>query len=289
MNYLNQHVPILVIVLIFFSLTSVYGQFQERALTREAAAELQTDSYFSKPLQLIDMPTGSILRGGDIGASLELYELGGMLGRLSVGISQKIMFGVSFGGLHIIGADQVVWNPSPAVHFAYRLVDESLNSPSMVIGFDSQGFGPYWKKEGGIPGITAENTPSAFSNRYTIKSRGFYFVTSKNYQTVVKTGLHGGINYSLENKDGEKGPDVFCGFDFRLGRDLAICCEYDFALNDGKVRGVNNGKGYLNAGFRWAFSESMYLEFDGKDFLAKKSAKNDFSRIIKIVYHGSAL
>jgi len=245
---------------------------------------LTTDNYFAKPVQLVDQPTASILKSGDVRTSLRLYENGGALGRLSVGISKRFNFGISYGGLHIIGRETVVWNKIPGVNFQYRLVEENLKMPAVVLGFDSQGYGPYWSNKNDSSAVH-DNVP--FESRYSTKSKGFFVVVSKSYHSVILSGLHAGLNYSLEHSDGDKDPNVFLGIDVQISRDLAVMGEFDFAMNDDSVRGVNNGKGLLSAGIRWAFSNNFYLEFDVKDLLSEKTNVGGIHRILKIVYHGS--
>ena len=277
------------LVILFVVTNAAFGQFQERSLTQDQAVlAFNKDSYFSKPLYLIDMPTASILRGGDIRTSLRLYERGGMLGRLSVGISSRMMFGVSFGGLNIIGAEDVEWNKTAGINFSYRLLEETLSIPALVLGVDTQGYGPYWEKiedDGDQTGADGD-AEQKMSERYTNKSKGFYAVVSKGYTSWLKTSLHAGANLSLEQSDGDKDPDLFLGLDLLLSRDVAFYCEYDFAINDDQVRGVNNGKGLLNAGLRWAFSESVYIEFNVKDLIAEKTSDGNSSRVMRIAYHG---
>ncbi len=250
-----------------------------------------SDIYFSKPLQLIDLPTASILQSGDIRASIRLFEQGGALGRLSVGVSKRIMFGVSYGGLEVLGeSDKIDWYNNPGVHFCYRLIEETRQHtiPAVVIGFDSQGYGQYLPKSSN----DAAQDSSLFYDRYKYKSRGFYLVASKSLSWIWDVGIHAGINMSLENDDDDKDPDIFMGMNVILTRDLSVFSEYDFASNDDEKRGKNNAKGYLNAGVRWAFSGKMFLEFAFKNLLADDDPYHpggQKSRIIKFVYCDSIL
>lgn len=267
-----------------------WGQFEKRSLAQRGSASVaEQESYFTKPVHLIDLPTASILRGGDLKGSLRLYEEGGVLTRLSVGISRKIMFGISFGGDHIIGGEDVRWNEMPGVHLVYRVIDENMVLPSIVIGLDTQGYGKYWRKEDyQVAGLDSSITidPTEYRlDRYSVKSRGFYVVASKGYESWWKVGLHGGMSYSMERSDNDKDPTLFVGMDMQLSRDISFVFEYDFALNDDKIREANNGKGYFNTSFRWAFQNNMYLEFAAKNLLANKNDDHNFIRILRIVYH----
>ncbi len=278
----------IIYVLLAFLTSAAFGQFDDRSLlSNQRLPGINPDSYLSKPVQMIDMPTASILRGGDIKTSIRLFEQGGAIGRLSVGISNRMMFGVSFGGVNIIGDQIVKWNDNPGIHFMYRLMEETLAMPALVLGFDSQGYGPFWK---GVPSQTfpEEGDPALISDRYANKSRGVFAVASKGYNSLIKFGMHGGINYSLEDGDGDKDPNLFLAIDALISRDIALLFEYDFATNDDEVRGANNNTGYFNAGVRWAFTDYMFIEFDFKNLLVKDNETNvEPKRILKFVYYGT--
>ncbi len=267
--------------------TPLWGQISRRTLSKrpQSVAE-EAPSYFTKPVDLVDLPTASILSPGDLNASLRLYEQGGLLARLSVGISRKLMFGASYGGDYIIGGETVKWNEQPGVHIAYRAIEENLVMPAIVIGFDSQGYGRYGRKSDYPDAAPDEVTPSThLLDRYSVKSRGLYVAASKGYESLWKVGLHVGANRSLEDADGDKDYNLFLGIDMQLTRDLSMVWEYDFALNDDKIKSANNAKGYLNGAMRWAFQPNMFLEFTAKNILADEQGHRDFMRIMRIVYY----
>jgi len=266
----NKPVTILEFVFVLLILSGPVSKAPAQTTERGAL----TESYFTKPVQLIDLPTASILRGGQLRSSLRLFEQGGLMGRLSVGLSNRMMFGLSYAALHVIGSGKVDWHQTPGVHFVYRLVEENLNLPALVLGFDSQGFGPVIYTESGE------------SERYANKSRGFYAVVSKNYSSVVDVGLHAGANYSLEK--GDHDPNIFMGTDLAVSRDVGLQIEYDFAINDDVRPDRESGKGFLNAGVRWAFSNNFYLQFDFKNLL-DASSDEGIRRIFRVVYHGTVL
>jgi hypothetical protein len=282
-------------LVLFFSPSAFsQQQYNDRTLSQPSkVTDYKDDSYFSKPVYLIDLPTASILRGGDLRTSLRLYEEGGALSYLSVGISNRMMFGVSYGGLNVLGGENIDWNRYPGVHIAYRLVEESLDMPALTIGYDWQGYGPYWELDDYDDATQAAiNDSSALRedylvDRYSIKSRGFYAVVSKGYTSILKVGLHAGINLSLEDSDGNNNPTLFMASDILLSRELAFIAEYDFAVNDNAKHGLNDGQGFLNVGLKWAFSHQMSLEFDIKNLLGKENNKPNVRRIIKLVFHGS--
>ncbi|MBN1466009.1 hypothetical protein JXA02_09620, partial [candidate division KSB1 bacterium] len=279
----------------YFIMASANGQPQFSDRTYGSGnVVIEEESYFTKPIQIIDMPTASILRGGSFRAGVRIYEQGGLLASLSAGVSNKVMFGVSFGGLDIIGdAQKITWNPMPGVHFIYRVTEESMKLPAIVLGFDSQGYGPHYPTSSSFPppDTTCDCAPPAtpdppyhkdMFDRYQFKSRGFYCVVSKGYATFVNAGLHAGISYSLDKGEGEETtPTIFMAGDFHVVSDLAFLVEYDFALNDSKIY----SRGILNVGVRWAFGRNMFFDFDLQNSLGTADGgKTDVRRIIKLTY-----
>lgn len=228
-----------------------------------------------RPIQLIDMPTANILTeelGPDIDPkkffhiTLRVYNLGGMIGGISVGITRHLMFGVTYGGQNIIGEGDVAWNPAPGIHVRYKIWAETYPYPTIAFGFDSQGFGGY----------------IAELNRYVTKSQGVYVVASSNFaKYVFNSGLHGGINYNTESKGGDRDLNIFLGAHLILEEELSLVWEYDFATNDNDETSLGAGKGYMNAGVRWMFAKSMILEFSAKNLL--KNRKNLSGQVIPYV------
>ncbi len=238
----------------------------------------QTETFATKstPINLIDTPTGNFIDRKNFQLKLRVYNAGGMLTGLTVGLTQKLMFGVTYGGQNIIGQGKVLWNEAPGVNIRYRIRFERVNFPAMCIGFDSQGYGTYY------PDL----------NRYQIKSKGFYVVMSKNYFILKDFGVHGGINYSGENKGAEKDLNFFCGAHLMLDPELTLLWEYDFGINDNDSNSLGTGKGYMNAALRWFFSERLLLEFSVKN-LTKNNRTIDgeaiphSNRELKIIYFQS--
>jgi hypothetical protein len=155
----------------------------------------------------------------------------------------------------------------PGINVKFRLFDETMAMPAIALGFDSQG------KESYIDS----------TDRFTIKSRGFFAAASKNYSFAGNLSFHGGMNYSLETKDGDKDMDFFVGAEKSLGSDISLLCEYDFGLND-NIGVVGKGKGYLNAGMRWSWGNGFTLGFDLKNLVKNQDQVTVGNRTIKVEY-----
>lgn len=229
----------------------------------------QVPAYPQPPI-LINTPTAGALDRGSYSTELRMMPEGGVLAGVSIGLTNRFMLGVSYGGTHIIGQDSIEWNPQPGVQVKYRLIEETYKLPAVAIGFNSQGYHRYIKS----------------LERYALKSSGFYAVASKNYQFLGNLGLHFGINYSLENKDGDDDPNLFAGIDKDINEEISLMVEYDTALNDNKKgdTAISRRRGYLNAALRWTFAQKFHIEFDMNNLLKNNQQVDHISREIKIVY-----
>ncbi len=216
---------------------------------------------------LIDLPTAGTLERGSFAINLRMFNNGGLLSGVTVGISPRFMFGISYGGEKIIGTGGVNLNPQPGIQARFRVIDENMVMPAITLGFNSQGYGAY----------------SDSSKRYINKSRGLFAVASKNYAFFYNLGIHGGINYSLEKEDNDEGLNVFFGVDISFNREIRIIMEYDLARNDNSDEThFGSGDGYLNAGVQWTFSDRLFLQFNLKNLV--KNGTNDVTREFKIGY-----
>ncbi len=221
-----------------------------------------------EPLHLIDTPSAGTLARGSFRAELRAYPAGGLLGGIDVGITDRMMIGLSYGGTNLIGTGDIDWNPQVGVKLRYRLFEEGLSFPALLIGYDSQGYGAFIDS----------------TNRYMEKSRGLFVCASKNYNFLGTLGLHGGLNYSFENGDDDEDVNLFLGIDKSLNPELALVLEYDFALNDNNDRSLGSGKGYLNAGLKWIFAGKLNIDFIVKNMIRNKNKMPAFTREIRISY-----
>ncbi len=226
------------------------------------------DIAISEQRTLINRPTAGSLERGSFDIELRMFPGGGLLGGIAVGLTERITFGTSYGGLNIIGEGEVDWNPRPEVNFKYRLMEESYTAPALSIGFSGQGFGEW----------------SDSLKRYQIKSPGVYVALSKNYSMIGNLGFHAGTNLSFEKEDGDDEINLWIGFDKSINEEISLLGEYDFALNDNSDKSLGSGNGYLNAALRWAFVEELIIEFNVNNLLGNRNDSDAASREIKIIY-----
>jgi hypothetical protein len=223
----------------------------------------------TEPMMLIDKPTAGLLKRGSYLLHTNLFQHGGVVFGVAVGLFEQFTFGISYGGTNIIGPDKIEMNPLPGVQVKLRIIDESTLSPAIAIGFDSQGKEPY------VDSLS----------RFTIKSPGFYVVGSKNYELMGNLSIHGGLNYTTERQDGDKDLNLYLGFEKSLAKDLSILGEYDFAINDNLQMG--QGRGYMNFGVRWGAGKGLIVGLDLKNVTKNQKNVNVGNRTVQIDFVSS--
>ncbi len=224
-----------------------------------------------EPRSIVDMPTAGMLSRGDFAVDMSFYQQGGLLFGMTVGVLDRLSFGVSYGGSRLIGTDSPVMNDIPGVQVKLRILNESVMVPAIALGFDSQGREEYLK------GL----------DRYMVKSPGFYAVVSKNYSFLGFLSLHGGVNYSLERGDGDRDINGYAGVEKTIGPFLSVIAEYNAGLNDSDHQSVGKGRGYLNGSVQIAFGGGITMGVDFKDILANERGFATPRRTIRVEYIGS--
>jgi hypothetical protein len=222
------------------------------------------------PRRMIDNPTAGMLGRGSFDTELRAFPDGGVLGILQIGLTKNWMVGIAYGGTNIIAANDPQWNPRMQFLTKLQLIGETVNFPGVAIGYEDVGFGPW------IDSL----------DRYEIKSKGFYAVTSKAYRgTNFMSSLHGGINYSRETADKDDDINFFFGTDLRFDNNIGFVVEYDMGLNDDrKNHSLGHGEGYLNAGARCTVLERVLIEFSLKDILTNRRGSHAIGRELRLIY-----
>jgi len=228
------------------------------AIVRAEGAELT---------RLIDSPTAGLVEKGKFAFNMRLFHEGGLMGQLSVGALKRLAIGVSYGGERIIGDRVIDWYPRLEAGVRYRIVEENQTWPALVVGYETQGYGAFAGK------------------RYQVKSKGVFLSFSKNYlSSLGQFGVHGGINLSREDADGDDDPSGWMGVDKSINEDLMLVGEYDLGLDDDGGESLGTGEGYLNAGARWAVSPQLTIGFYMKNLLGNGAGNREASRELSVLY-----
>ena len=213
---------------------------------------------------LVDSPTAGLVRKGHYAVHVHLFADGGAVGRLYIGVLKRLNLGVSFGGEQLIGSGAVDWYPHVGLAARCRIIEEGYTWPALVLGFDSQGVGPYR------------------SQRYQVKSKGIYLALSKNYTSMLgELGVHAGVNLSREDAD-DGDWSAWLGIDKSL-RFIALFAEYDLGRNNGLPnQGVEDG--YLNVGGAWTVSPQLKFAYYLKNALKSDHFGSQSIRELSITY-----
>jgi len=217
-------------------------------------------------VRLIDSPTAGLVAKGRFGLALRLFPNGGVLGQLNAGVLKRLTIGVSYGGERIIGQGDIDWFPRVEAAVRYRIIEESETWPALVVGYETQGYGAYRK------------------GRYQIKSKGFFLSLSKNYTSALgQFGVHGGVNLTREDEDGDDDVSGWVAVDKSLNEDLVLVGEYDLGRNDHSAA-LGSGEGYLNAGLRWGVAPQLKIGFYLKNLLGNGDGDQDMTRELSVIY-----
>lgn len=222
-----------------------------------------------QPRKLIDTPTAGLLPRGSFDFDIKIYPGGGVINTIDIGLMNRFMLGISYGGAKLISQETPVWNPRPEIAAKIRLINESYLLPALALGYDGQGMGEY----------------DDSLKRYQFKSRGFYGVVSKNYLVYdILMGFHFGANYSLENDDKDKNLNLYTGADIRFNESIGALLEYDLGTNDDNNAAFGRGRGYLNLGIQWIFSDRLTLELDLRNVFQNTRDVSQVGREFRIIY-----
>ena len=230
---------------------------------------------YPPPTTLVTIPSAGTLVRGSYSMEMRVQKGGGLTTSLSVGITDRFQFGLSFGSANLIGDDSLIWHPRPEANLKYRLIDETESMPGVSFGVNTQGLGHF-------------NAADSLM-RYDVKAMGLYLAGSKNWKTPLgNLGVHAGTNYNFaEVNDGDKDMNYFFGFDMEFNPELSLLLEYNAALNENdmtaKTMSISKG-GYLNAAIRWTFVEHLHIELDFNNLLFDDEKVDYFQRELKITY-----
>jgi hypothetical protein len=221
-------------------------------------------------LKVVSTPTAGIIGHGSYMFEGRIGPGNDLLFGMDVGFHDRLMVGMSFGLQNFVGKGKIEANNLPGFLVRLRLIEEGLAGPAFAIGIDTQGEGRYDDED----------------ERYERKSLGAYGVVSRNFDAGINIGVHGGINYSFEDRD-EGGIDLFVGTSFTVIPGLTLLLDYEpcFDDNDPEVASTRTrGRGYLDTGIRFDYGENLRLRMLFKDLLGNYIPESGVARSIEIVY-----
>jgi hypothetical protein len=221
-------------------------------------------------LKVVSTPTAGLIGHGSYMFEGRIGPGNDLLFGMGVGFHDRIMVGLSFGLQNFIGRGDIEANNLPGFLVRLRIIEEGLAGPAFAMGIDTQGEGHY----------------SEDDERYDRKSLGAYAVLSRNFDARINIGIHGGINYSFENRD-ENSIDFFAGTSLTIVQGLTLLLDYDACLDDDDpdiTSTRTKGRGYLDCGVRFDYGENLRIRLLFKDLLGNYIPESGVARSIEIVY-----
>lgn len=221
-------------------------------------------------LYIVDMPTAGVNPAKTIGINSLFMSEGGVLLYINYSPFRKFNCGISYSGNNIIGSEQMLFQKYPGVQISYRIIDEKLKFPAILIGVNTQGRGKYF----------AEDV------RHTILSPGVYIASSKNFKwDAGYIALHGGVNFSFDQNGDKKMPNFYFGAEQSIGKRFAINAEYNACIDE-KNTGYRypNSFGTLNARLRCSLAERTTIDIALKDIFGSSTKEESIQRYIGIDY-----
>jgi hypothetical protein len=223
---------------------------------------------FLEPIYMVDSPTAGILGHGEYHIQGRIGPESSILMGFRVGVRNRVHLGVSFGMQNVFSYEPIDVNEKVGFQFRLRLLEEG-NGPALALGFNNQGTGRYHDE----------------TERYDRKSRGFYGVLSRNWKIPVgNLSLHGGVNYSLEDRDDDD-PDVFAAVDWEVVPGLELLLDLDAAFNDSADDGQFGGGGpYLDGAVRVSYGENLSMMLIFRDLTKNFEPERRIGREFEIAF-----
>jgi hypothetical protein len=213
---------------------------------------------FLSGLYYVDQPYFSTPYHGEFGVELRFGPGGEILGYFTVGVWDRLQFGVSYGASNLIGAGDPQFYDIPGVQLRIVAIEQGYVMPHVLFGFDNQGYGAY------------DDT------RYDIMSKGLYCQIGRIFAAPsIECAPSIGANYCLED-DGRF--DMFCGVKTFFGTGAAFAIDYSPNINDDQ----DQNKGYLNISLQFIFYEELFFELALRDLLDNSLDDLQFNRMIRM-------
>jgi hypothetical protein len=221
-------------------------------------------------LHTVSNPTAGILSKGEARIHQLTFKNNSVMVGVNVGLFENFQFGISYSAENIIGDKEPKWHNQPEFNVRFRILNETLQSPALAVGIDTQGYGMYHKS----------------LKRYDIKSKGAYLVASKNFGFLGMIGFDLGTNYTFEKEDDKTALDIFTGMYKTIGPNFMLFTDFSLGLNDNCKRSMHTGRsrGYLNSGIQFRVNDQLTLKLLMHDLFKNRPGNDLFDRSIMIDY-----
>lgn len=202
-----------------------------RVLVPVLLMALQTSLPAGELMRIVREPTAGMVAPGTYSISLSTFPSDGLRFSFSLGIVDRLMAGLGFGGWNITGLHEPTWFDHVYIKAGFRVLDESTPFPGIVIGFDNE---PEMVRTG---------------SSYRRSARDLYLAASKNFMTIGgDLAFHFGISMDVQDP---QHAGLWVGADKSLPGGFGIATEWDLATDQADSVRFDNGGGFFNAELFW--------------------------------------
>jgi hypothetical protein len=212
--------------------------------------------------KIVDLPHCGMLTNNHLGLDFNFIKNGALMVAGEYSFLNFINAGISLGANNVIGDDEIVFQKYPGLNLKFRILDESLKLPAIALGFSNQGFSGY-----------LDNL-----ERYNTLSPGLFLVFSKSFNWKLGyLASHLGINYSFENEESSRTPNIYFGIEQSISSNISANIEYNFQLDEVENK-LYDQNGLLNLSIRAGILQGMTIELQLKDILLNYKNSQTFYR-----------
>jgi hypothetical protein len=202
---------------------------------------------YSETINLIDIPTAWTILRGYYDVNVIIYGGGGLSAKISIGLTDRLMLGISedIGGA--IGSQKADWN-IPGVLAKLNLIYPSDDSLGIAIGYDSFLNGEYGK---------------CYNNKITEDIvYGIYLAFTKPVSLFRGSQFwHFGVRFPLlpfEARKNGKNISLYTGLNIIINREIMIMGEVENIY----LNGNRNKEILYNCGIKYNFSEALSVRLN---------------------------
>ena len=220
-------------------------------------------------INLIDIPTAQTILRGYYDINFLTYARGGIMTKISIGFTDRIMLGIieDVGGA--IGNSKADWN-IPGVLMKVNIIYPEPDSLGVAVGYDALLSGGYGK---------------VYNNQLTDDLvYGFFAAATKPIDLFNgEQYLHFGVRFPILPRDarvGGKNISLYSGLNVFISTEIMLAGEIENIYFNG-----NNGKPIYNLGVKYNFNEFLSLALNFQYTSSKEVNPADKpSRSIRIGY-----
>jgi hypothetical protein len=237
------------LVLVFFLILHL-GLYSQGSAGANAVYESRT---------IIDMPTAGVLQRNTLGINIFAGGGGNVITDVSFAPFTNFNIGLGYSGNRVLGTGNIDWQGIPAIHLRYRIIDETLTIPAILLGLQTLG------RDGVNDKVFLTRSPGLFAG------------ASKQFRWAIGTiSLHGGLGYSLDLGFNGNGVNAWIGLEQSLGSSASFMAEFNPNLN------ASTSKSLLNLSVRWALVPGVTIELQGRDLFGNLAGSQVWNRTLAV-------